>query len=130
MRGAIGFVNSDNRQNRCDGVTSFDFPTWISEADFNSAAGSSGAEWIQAAGSYIRSNLNDYRIFELDLNRTGQDMLITSLWLSVDDDVVIRVGGNEIWNSHSIGTPWTRAIDVIASLGSPFAVGANQRLNF
>ncbi len=123
-------INADNSQSRCDGVTSFDFPTWVTEADFNAAAGSTGAEWIQAAGSYIRSDLNDYRIFELDLNRTGHDMTITSLWLSVDDDVVIRVGGVEIWNSFGISAPWTRPIDVIASLGDTFVVGARQRLNF
>ncbi len=115
----------------CGGVTSNAWPTWISEAAFNAAAGSTGAEWIQAQGSFNMSNINDYRIFELDLNRTGQDMTITSLWVSADDYVSIRTGGVEIWNSQTAGyvNLWTQAVDVIAEVGE-FLVGGNNRLNF
>lgn len=123
-------INPDNSQSNCNGVTSNDWGTWISEGDFNSNAGSSGAEWVQADGSFQGGAINDYRIFELDLNKNGMDMLITSLWLSVDDSVIIRVGGVEIWNSSGFGgTPWKTAINVIAYTGA-FAVDGNQRLNF
>lgn len=122
--------DGDGKFNDNCSLTANEFGSWVDAADFNAAAGSTGAAWVQAAGSYIRSNLNDYRIFELDLSKTGEDWKISSLWLSVDDDVRIKVGGQEVWNSNGITTPWAQPIDVIAALGSAIEVGGNQRLNF
>lgn len=105
------------------------FSTWISEVDFNAAAGSTGAKWVQQDGSYIDPLLNDYRIFELDLNKIGTNVTITSLWLAVDDNVIVKSGGNEIFNSSSIENSWSTAIDVVALVGE-FGIAGNNRLNF
>ena len=111
-------------------LTTHEFGSWIDADTFNREAGSVGAQWVQAEGSYIYSDLNDYRVFELDLSRTGEEAVIESLFLSVDDDAVIKIGGKEIWNSNNISRPWEKTIDVIASLGKEIVVGPNQRLNF
>lgn len=130
---ALMFVSTDIDGCQISGsncsLSQENYSTWVREADFNSAAGSTGAMWIQAAGSFIKSDINDYQIFELDLDRNGP-WEISKLFLSVDDDVIIRVGGVDIWDSAGVDRAWTQAIDVIASLGSSILVDANERLDF
>ena len=130
---ALMFVSTDNDGCQISGsncsLSQENYSTWVSEADFNSAAGSTGAKWTQAAGSFVKSDINDYQVFELDLDRNGP-WEISKLFLSVDDDVIIKVGGYEIWSSVSVNSAWTQTIDVIASLGRSISLGADERLDF
>ncbi|MFT6984401.1 MAG: hypothetical protein ACJAT7_000188 [Psychromonas sp.] len=107
------------------------YSTWITEANFNTAAGSTGAQWVQQEGSYIDPVLNDYRVFEMDLNMTGEDMWITSLWVSADDTFKIKSAGVELFDSITefAGNEWNTAIDVHAITGDIF-IAAASRLNF
>jgi len=131
--GFMNFVSDHGDGCRVSGsdcaLTTFAHDSWITAADFNAAAGSVGASWVQAEGSYINSNINDYRVYEFDLKENGP-WTITDLWISVDDDVSIRHGGNEIWNSASVGgNAWTQAINVTDIIGD-IDISANGRLNF
>lgn len=101
---------------------------WISSENFQTATASQEATWVNAnSGGKLA-----YRIYEADLNRIGQEMQITSLWLSADDDVAIKVGGKLIWDSYDYrpnSDVWRTAIDVVALVGE-FVVSGNERLNF
>jgi hypothetical protein len=73
-----------------------------------------------------------YRIWEEDLNQTGTDAIIGSLFVSYDDDLQIKSQGNVLFDSkdYDITAPWTQVIDVIDLVGEPLLVAGNGRLNF
>ncbi len=90
-----------------------------------------GADWIQDTASWFVNDAG-YRIWEEDLNMTGTDAIITSLFVSYDDTLMIKSKGKTLFNSedYSINAPWTQVIDVIALVGQPFLIAGDGRLNF
>ncbi|SET77514.1 PEP-CTERM protein-sorting domain-containing protein [Marinobacter segnicrescens] len=90
-----------------------------------------GAAWIQDFDSWWVDNA-EYRIWEEDLNMTGTDAIITSLYVSYDDTLMIKSKGETVFNSedYSIAAPWTQAINVLDLLGESFIVAGDGRLNF
>jgi hypothetical protein len=90
-----------------------------------------GATWIQDSESWFVNDAG-YRIWEEDLNQTGTDAIIGSLFVSYDDDLQIKSQGNVLFDSkdYDITAPWTQVIDVIDLVGEPLLVAGNGRLNF
>merc|ERR1712000_342962 len=90
-----------------------------------------GADWIQDQASWWVDNAG-YRIWEEDLNKTGTDAIIHSLFVSYDDDLIIKSKGQTIFDSedYNISSPWTKVIDVIDLLGGSPLIAGDGRLNF
>lgn len=92
-----------------------------------------GAAWIQDVSAW---NVNEagYRVWEADLNQTGTDSIIDSLFVSYDDNLIIRSQSEVLFDSTihgaSISDPWTQVIDVIDLVGSPLFIAGEGRLNF
>ena len=90
-----------------------------------------GADWIQDQASWWVDDAG-YRIWEEDLNKTGTDALIHSLFVSYDDDLIIKSKGQTIFDSedYNITSPWTQVIDVVGLLGGSPLIAGDGRLNF
>nr|WP_225314962.1 PEP-CTERM sorting domain-containing protein [Marinobacter confluentis] len=90
-----------------------------------------GAEWIQDTSGWFVDNSN-YRVWEEDLNQTGTDAVISSLFVSYDDDLIIRSKGVTLFNSslYGISAPWTKVINVFDYVTAPFLIAGDGRLNF
>jgi hypothetical protein len=90
-----------------------------------------GADWIQDTSSWFVNDAN-YRVWEEDLNKTGTDAIITSLFVSYDDDLLIKSQGQTLFDSmdYAISSPWTKVIDVIDLVGEQFLIAGDGRLNF
>lgn len=90
-----------------------------------------GAAWIQDTSSWDVNNAG-YRIWEEDLNQTGTDAIINSLFVSYDDTLKIKSQGVTLFDSadHSIIQPWTQPINVFNYVSAPFLIAGNGRLNF
>jgi hypothetical protein len=92
------------------------------------------AVWIQDTQAYDVSG-SSFRVWEEDLNQTGAASTITSLFVSYDDDLIIKSQGVELFNSSlasaaGVIEPWTQVINVFDYVTAPFLVAGNGRLNF
>lgn len=90
-----------------------------------------GADWIQDTDSWYVNDAG-YRVWEEDLNMTDTDATIGSLFVSYDDDLMIKSQGETLFDSkdYDISSPWTQVIDVIDLVGGPLNVAGDGRLNF
>ncbi|MCK0162969.1 PEP-CTERM sorting domain-containing protein [Marinobacter sp. S6332] len=90
-----------------------------------------GAVWIQDTSSWNVNNAG-YRVWEEDLNQTGIDTIIDSLFVSYDDTLKIKSQGVTLFDSadHSISQPWKQVINVFDYVAAPFLIAGNGRLNF
>lgn len=125
MAHAIPFMSGTD-----DGCKNCSVNDWAARSYVNpNGTDLDGAEWIQPNGTW--NTLGTWRIWEQDLNKTGTDAIIDSLFVSYDDRLQIRSRGNVLFDSrdYSINRPWTKIIDVIALTGD-LLVAANGRLNF
>lgn len=90
-----------------------------------------GAAWIQDTDSWFVNDAG-YRVWETDLNLTGIDSIIDSLFVSYDDTLIIRSQSVVLFNSedYSIDKPWTQVINVFDYVDAPFLIAGDGRLNF
>lgn len=97
----------------------------------NPAGDLAGAKWIQDTAAWNLNNAG-YRVWEADLNQTGTDSIIDSLFVSYDDTLMIKSDSVTLFDSsdYLINDPWTQIIDVIALVGSPLLIAGDRRLNF
>ena len=91
------------------------------------------AKWIYAKGS--NNDLGTWKAFEVDLGQTGDKDWVSSLFVSFDDQLKIRVGSKTIWNSEwetvNIDKAWTKVTNVMDYLDAGgFYVGKNTALKF
>lgn len=90
-----------------------------------------GAAWIQDTSAWM-VNDSGYRVWEADLNLTGTDSIIDSLFVSYDDNLMIKSQGVTLFDSKlfTIATPWEKVINVFDYVTAPFIIAGNGRLNF
>ncbi|MDO6442844.1 MULTISPECIES: PEP-CTERM sorting domain-containing protein [unclassified Marinobacter] len=90
-----------------------------------------GAAWIQDTAGWFVDN-SGYRIWEEDLNLTGTDAIIDSLFVSYDDTLQIKSQGVTLFDSedYEIDQPWTQVINVFDYVSAPFLIAGDGRLNF
>lgn len=88
-----------------------------------------GAIWIQDIDGW--NTIGKYTISESDIANLGQQLLITSLFVSFDDSLVIMNGSNTLFDSltYSLTTPWKGIVDVISLTGA-LSINALDGLSF
>ncbi|WP_435234253.1 PEP-CTERM sorting domain-containing protein [Psychromonas sp. PT13] len=105
----------------CD-LTDQDFYTYVEPTD--------GASWIQDGNAWYVSGA-EYSIYEYDFSATGSDYSIDSLFVSYDDNLVITIGTDVIFDSTttSITDAWTTYTDITTLLSSAY-ITAGDYLTF
>ncbi len=88
-----------------------------------------GATWIQDIDGW--NTVGKYTVAESDISSLGQELLITSLFVSFDDSLVISSGNNTLFDSltFNLSTPWKGIVDVI-SLTGVLTIEAADGLSF
>lgn len=90
-----------------------------------------GASWIQSLDAWYQAN-SGYSILEIDLSNISADMIITSLFVSYDDNLVITNDGSVLFDSanYNFTQPWTKIIDVVSLVGAISISADSSELKF
>ena len=90
----------------------------------------SGASWIQPEGTWFVDGVS-YSIVETDFSEIG-DSVLTSLYVSFDDDLIIYNGTEVIFDSlaEGISSAWTQIIDVFDYLEDSIYISSTDSLMF
>ena len=77
-----------------------------------------GAVWIQDADAWRQ--MESQTIVESDFDGLNEFFLITSLFVSFDDTLVISNGNSVLFDAsnYTIRNPWTKVVDVVSLTGA------------
>jgi len=103
---------------------------WYTYVDPDESSALSGASWIQPEGTWMVDGVA-YSIVETDFSDIG-DSVLTSLYVSFDDDLLIYNGGHVIFDSLDAGisSAWTQVVDVFDYLTDTVTIYADDSLMF
>jgi len=89
-----------------------------------------GATWIQPDSSWEVNNSN-YSFYELDFSNSI-DYTLTSLFISFDDDVIVSIGSDVIFDSStlSITESWKNVFDVFSFSSFNTLISSSDNLTF
>ena len=105
----------------------YDYSTYVEPA---SSSELSDATWIQPEGTWMVDGVA-YSVVETDFSDIG-DSVLTSLYVSFDDDLLIYNGDDIIFDSLAAGieSAWTQIIDVFDYLTDTVTISADDTLMF